>query len=167
MSLRRFRVAAVLPLAMLMLTGFRMPAAEEQAERMLYDVRGAFVTAQPDVSRDLITGTDILVDSAIRATSRSMMLPRTILTVRLSDTRRSPVLFGHRYSAKVTVKVISVGSGEPVAEGEFETSVMNFGKEPADSPLAEKIATRIASEFQLGRPHRAALLTSLASGATP
>lgn len=166
MFLKSVRIIAI-PLAVLMLAGFRMPAAEEQAERMLYDVRGAFVTAQPDVPRDLITGTDILVDSAIRATSRSMMLPRTILTVRLSDTRRSPVLFGHRYSARVMVKVISVGSGEPVAEGEFETSVMSFGKEPADSPLAEKIATRIASEFQLGRPHRAALLTSLASGGAP
>jgi len=166
MLLRSARIV-IIPLAVLMLAGFRMPAAEEQAERVLYDVRGAFVTAQPDVSPNLIAGTDILVDSAIRATSRSIMLPRTILTVRLSDTRRSPVLFGHRYSARVMVKVISVGSGEPVAEGEFETSVMSFGKEPADSPLAEKIATRIASEFQLGRPHRAALLTSLASGSAP
>lgn len=160
MVLRSLRIVLA-SLAVILLAGFRMPATDEASERLLYDVRGAFVTAQPDVSRELIARTDFLVDTAIRSTSRSMLLPRTILTVRIGDTKRAPLLFGVRHSANVTVKVISVGSGEPVAEGSFETSVLTFGKDASDSPLAEKIATRIASEFRLGKPQGAAMVTAL------
>jgi hypothetical protein len=157
------RIAAV-SLAVVLLTGFRMPAKEDVAERMLYDVRGAFVTAQPDISPELIAWTDSLVDASIQATTRSFMLPRTILTVKIGEAKRMPALLGTRYSASVTVKAISVGSGEPVAEGSFETSVLRFGKDGADQVLAEKIADRIASEFHLRDPRRSAVLTALSEG---
>ncbi len=166
MSLRSLRLV-IAPLAILMLAGFRMPVADEETERLLYDVRGAFVTAQPDVSRDLIARTDILVDAAIQATSRSMMLPRTILTVRISQTARAPILFGSRSTASVTVKVVSVGSGDPVAEGSFEVSALAFGKSNADTLLAEKIADRIAGEFRLEMPRRRAVATALVESARP
>ncbi len=166
MSFRPFQIA-VLPLAMLMLTGFRMPDANEDVERLLYDVRGAFVTAQPDISRELITQTDLMVDAAIQATSRSIMLPRTILTVRISRTARLPVLFGNRSTASVTVKVVSVGSGEPVAEGSFDVSALTFGKANADALLAEKIADRIADEFRLQMPRRRAVVTALVESHGP
>ena len=166
MFLRLLRIVFA-PLAVLLLASFRMPAAEQISEQLLYDVRGAFVTARPDVSRDLIAQTDILVDAAIRATSRSLLLPRTILTVRIGETTRSPLLFGNRYSATVLVKAIAVGSGEPVAEGGFEASVLTFGRDSADAPLAEKIAERIASEFRLDAPRRGAVVTALVDNPRP
>ncbi len=165
MSFRPFRIALA-PLAVLMLASFRMPATEEAAERPLYDVRGAFVTAQPTVPHELIAKTDILVDAAIRSTSRSIMLPRAILTVRIGEARRRPVLFGSRYSAAVTVKVISVSSGEPVAEGSFEASVLALRGDGTEASLAEKIAGRIADEFSLDPPHRSAV-TALLDGPRP
>lgn len=151
----------VASLAFVLLTGFRMPEKENAAERMLYDVRGAFVTAQPDVPPDLIAWTDSLVDASIQATTRSFMLPRTILTVRIGEAKRTPALLGTRYSASVTVKAVSVGSGEPIAEGSFEMSVLRFVAEGGNRVLAEKIADRIASEFQLKDPRRSAVLTAL------
>jgi hypothetical protein len=166
MSFRLYRLAAV-PLTVLTLAGFRMPVDGDMSERLLYDVRGAFVTAQPEVSRDLITRTDLLIDTAIRATTRSVMLPRTILTVRIGEARPSTILFGYRYSATVTVKAISVGSGDPVAEGSFEETSLAFGEQGAVDSLAEKIAGRIASEFRLANPHRAAVLTALVESGRP
>lgn len=162
MPVRSFRILFA-PLAVLMLAGFRMPPAEEVAERMLYDVRGAFVTAQPDVPHLLIAQTDILVDAAIRATNRSIMLPRTILTVRIGETKQVPQIFGKRFSASVVVKAISVGSGETVAEGSFETSVRVFGNDGAEASLAERIAERVASEFRLEAPRRSAVVTAFES----
>jgi hypothetical protein len=155
------------PLAILMLASFRMPAAEEASSQMLYDVRGAFVTARADVAHDLVAQTDTLLDASIRSTTRAMMLPRTILTVRIAETKRAPILFGNRYSATVLVKAISVGSGELVAEGSFETSVLTFARREADVSLAERIAGRIASEFRLDAPHRGSAVTALVNGARP
>lgn len=165
MSVNPFRLALA-PFAILLLAGFRMPAAEEGGERLLYDVRGAFVTAQAAVPHELIVKTDLLVDTAIQSTSRSMMLPRAILTVRIGETHKIPVLFGNRYSATVTVKVVSVSSGEPVAEGSFETSVLAFGKDVSEAALAEKIADRIASEFSLDAPRRT-MATALTDSSRP
>lgn len=165
MSFRLYRLTFA-PLAVLLLASFRMPANEEQAERMLYDVRGAFVTAQPTVSHELIVKTDMLVDNAIRSTSRSIMLPRAILTVRIGEAKKAPVLLGSRYSATVTVKVVSVSSGEPVAEGAFEASVFSFGKDITDAALAERIADRIADEFRLDAPGRATV-TALVGASGP
>lgn len=161
MSFRLVRLSIV-PLTVLMLTGFRMPVPGEVSERLLYDVRGAFVTAQPDVSRDLIARTDLLVDTAIQATNRTTMLPRTILTVRIDEVKPSQFLFGYRYQATVTVKAISVTSGDPVAEGSFQESSLAFGAQGAVDSLANKIADRIASEFRLASPQRTTAITAYA-----
>jgi hypothetical protein len=166
MSLSPSRFAAV-SLAMLVLTGFRMPAAQSSDGELLYDVRGAFVTAQPDVPSELIAWTDSLVDTSIQATTRSFMLPRAILTVRIGEARHMPVLMGNRYTATVTISVISVLSGEPVAEGAFSTSILRLGKEGAERVLAEKIAARIATEFRLEEPRRSAALTALSGSGRP
>jgi hypothetical protein len=148
-------------LAWLMLAGFRMPAADHDPDGLLYDVRGALVTAQPDVSHVLISQTDTLVDAAIRATSRPVMLPRTILTVRIAETDQQPTLFGSRASATVDVKAISVSSGEPVAEGTFVISVRTMRRDGADAALAQKIAQRIAAEFQLDGQGHGSVVTAL------
>jgi hypothetical protein len=166
MSFSPSRVLAV-SLAMLVLTGFRMPVAQPSDGELLYDVRGAFVAAQPDVSSELIAWTDSLVDASIQATTRSFLLPRAILTIRIDETQHTPLLMGNRYSAKVAIRVVSVLSGEPVAEGGFSTSVLRLGKEGAEMVLAQKIAERIAAEFRLEAPRSSAALTALSGDPPP
>jgi hypothetical protein len=147
--LRRSLRNALILFFVLPLAAFRMPSSDQNRQGLIYDVRGAFVTARPDVPRTLVTEVDSLVDVAIRATMRSSILPRTILSVRISEVSGTQVLFGMRQSAKVTVQAISVASGEAVAEGSFTTSVFVFNDHDADRALAEKVAARIAGEFRL------------------
>ncbi|MBW6424715.1 hypothetical protein KX729_24995 [Rhizobium sp. XQZ8] len=158
--LRRVVSIAIILLAALPLMAFRMPAASESGEKMLYDVRGAFVTARPDVPQGLVIQIDLLMDVAIRSTVRQKLLPRAILSVRIEETSHTPLMIGSRHAAKVTVKAISVSSGEPIAEGTFRTSVFLLNGEEADKGLAEKVADRISSEFRLldGRPTIASAL---------
>jgi hypothetical protein len=153
MLYRVFRLALIILTAM-PLAAFRMPVSSNARETLLYDVRGAFVTARPNVPQGLVIATDMLVDEAIRLTTRAAMLPRTIISVRIENAVHIPLLIGTRHEAKVTVQAISVGSGEPVAVGSFQASVFLFGNEDAEKALAEKIADRIATEFRLngGRP---------------
>lgn len=139
-----------------------MPTADHPTAKFLYDVRGAFVTAKPDVSQQLIATTDNLVDAAIRATVRSIMLPRTIISVRIDDTTETPFLIGFRRSATVTVQAVSVPSGDPIAEGTFTESVLLFDHKTADQHLAEKIASRISSEFRLDASHPLTLASAYA-----
>jgi len=157
---RVFRLAFIL-LAALPLTAFRMPDANETREKLLYDVRGAFVTARPDVPKELVIATDMLVDEAIRATVRSTMLPRTIIAVRIDKASHMPFLIGSRHEATVTVQAISVSSGEPIAEGTFKTSIFLLNGQEADRELAGRIADRIAGEFRLDGQHRPAIANAL------
>jgi len=157
---RRLVSIALIVLASLPLMAFRMPAASESGDKMLYDVRGAFVTARPNVPQGLVIQIDLLMDVAIRSTVRQKLLPRTILSVRIEETSHTPLMIGSRHQAKVTVKAISVASGEPIAQGTFSTSVFLLNGEEADKGLAEKIADKISSEFRLqdGRPTIASAL---------
>lgn len=157
---RVFRLAFIV-LAALPLMAFRMPDSGEAREKLLYDVRGAFVTARPGVPRALVIATDMLVDEAIRATVRATMLPRTIIAVRIDRASHMPLLIGSRHEATVTVQAISVSSGEPIAEGTFKTSVFLLDAEAADRQLAERITDRIAGEFRLDGPRRPAIANAL------
>ncbi|WP_117191077.1 hypothetical protein [Rhizobium terrae] len=149
-------------LAVLPLTAFRMPAGNEAREKLLYDVRGAFVTARPTVPQGLVIATDMLVDEAIRSTVRKTMLPRTIISVRIEETSHMPLMIGSRHEARVTVKAISVSTGEPIAEGTFRTSLFLLDGGEADKALAERIADRITSEFRLdGQGGRPAIASAL------
>lgn len=143
--------AAVLPLM-----SFSMKTAENtRANGPVYDVRGSFVAAKPDIPAALVAGTDRRVDAAIRATVRSMSLPRAILTVRITRAGGLPILFGRRHEAKVTVDATSVTTGERIASATFTVSTTVFGKDNSvEDALAAKIADRIAAEFKLdgGRP---------------
>ena len=160
--LRRSLRTALILFFVLPLAAFRMPSSDQNRQGLVYDVRGAFVTAKPDVPQVLVTEVDGLVDVAIRATMRSSMLPRTILSVRISNVSATPVLFGSRHSANVTVQAISVASGEPVAEGGFTASVFIFDPHGADRALAEKVAARIASEFRLDTGAHGSLASAFA-----
>jgi hypothetical protein len=158
---RRLSRFALIVLAALPLTAFRMPAGHETREQFLYDVRGAFVTARGNVPQGLVIAIDMLVDEAIRATSRSTMLPRTIIAIRIEKTSQVPQLIGSRHEAKVAVQVISVSSGEAIAEGNFETSIFLLEAGDGNTALAEKIADRIAAEFRLKGDGRPAIASAL------
>jgi hypothetical protein len=159
---RHYLNLALIVAVSLPLTGFRMPSKSEAKNRLLYDVRGAFVTARGEVSQALVMTTDTLVDEAIRATLRSTMLPRTIIVVRIDKAARVPLLLGARHEASVTVQAVAVGTGEPIAEGHFDASVYLLQNDGADQVLAQKIAERIASEFRLDAPRHRAIVSALA-----
>lgn len=152
---------AVLFVSWLLLSSFRMTAADQPSEPLLYDVRGAFVTARADVSPGLIARTDRLVDAAIRSTIRQKALPRTILTVRISEAGYLPLVVGARFRAKVTIEATAVGNGERIATGGFSVSTFALDSEHADARLAERIAERIAREFRLQNGGPSTLATAL------
>lgn len=152
---------ALIIFAALPLMAFRMPTEDEKREKLLYDVRGAFVTARPDVPQGLVIATDMLIDEAIRTTVRSVILPRTIISVRIDAASHIPLLIGSRHEAKVTVRAISVVSGEPIAEGVFKTSIFLLDTKEADKELAGRIAERIAGEFKLDGGQRPAIASAL------
>jgi hypothetical protein len=152
----------VLGLAWLMLGGFRMAAVEEQAQQhLLYDVRGAFVSAHVDISRRLVADIDRLVDDSIRATFRQTAMPRAVLTIRIIDAGRLPLFVGARYRAKVTVEATAVGNGERIAVGSFAVTAFAFDADAGDALLAARVATRIAREFSLEDNAISTLATAL------
>jgi hypothetical protein len=153
---------SVLLLAFLTLSGFRMASGERQADgQLLYDVRGAFVSAKADVPRRLVADTDRLVDDAIRATFRQKSLPRTVLTIRIVETGRLPLILGGRYSARVIVDATAVGNGERIATGTFTVSTFALDRAYADRVLATRIAERVAREFRLQSVGPSTLATAL------
>ncbi|WP_131818955.1 hypothetical protein [Rhizobium sp. LCM 4573] len=131
------------------------------ADNLLYDVRGAVVTARADVAHKLVAETDRLVEEAISATVRQVSLPRTILAVRIDHTAYMPLIIGGRHEAKVIVEAISVGNGEPIAEGSFKASAFALDRTDGDTLLAERIARRIAAEFRLKERGGTTLATAL------
>lgn len=153
-------LVAVLPLLM----AFRLETASTGSVPLLYDVRGAFVAARPDVSAVLVSETDRLVNEAIITTVRQRVLPRTILTVRIESLARLPVLFGGKREAAVSVKAVAVTSGEVIAEGGFDVTVYSLNAKRIELLLAQGIADRVASEFQLSGERRSTLATALSSG---
>jgi hypothetical protein len=154
----------ILSCAALSLMSFSMKTAETtRSSGPIYDVRGAFVAARPDIPAGLVAGTDARVDAAIRATVRSMSVPRAILTVRITRAGGLPILFGRRHEAKVTVDATSVSSGERIASTTFTASVIVFGKDdPGEDALAAKIADRVAAEFKLGGGRPTTIASALA-----
>ncbi|MGI2031892.1 hypothetical protein ACRQ1B_05810 [Rhizobium panacihumi] len=152
-------VSAALPLM-----SFSMKTAENtRGSGPLYDVRGAFVAAKPDIPAGLIAGTDRRIDAAIRSTVRSMSLPRAILTVRITRAAGLPILFGRRHEAKVTVDATSVTTGERIASATFTVSTTVFGKDNGgEDALAARIADRVAAEFKLNGGRQTTIASALA-----
>lgn len=146
------------------LMSFSMKTADNaRGSGPLYDVRGAFVAAKPDIPAALIAGTDRRVDAAIRATVRAMSLPRAILTIRITRANGLPILFGRRHEAKVTVDATSVTTGERIATATFTVSTTVFGKDNSgEEALATRIADRVAAEFKLDGGRQATIASALA-----
>lgn len=144
------------------LMSFSIGPASDQP-RLYYDVRDAFVAARPDISRALMLGIDRQVGEAIKATDRTMVLPRVVLTVRLDRVERSDLLFGTRYTAAVTVKAAAVSNGDVIAAAIFDASAFALNAALADELLAARISQRIRREFRLSEPTRNQLASTALS----
>lgn len=156
------RLAVIVPAALLLMSFSIKAVDNKRGIGPIYDIRGAFVAARPDIPVALIAGTDRRVDAAIRATVRSMSLPRAILTVRITRAEGLAILFGRRHEAKVTVDATSVTTGERVASASFSVTTTVFGKDSPEDALAAKIADRVAVEFRLNGGRPATIASALA-----
>ncbi len=160
MHWRLFRIS-ILTISWLALAGFRLAGHDQPADPLLYDVRGAFVTAKPEISPALVAGVDRLVDDAIRATFRRKALPRAVLTVRIVEADYLPLVVGARFRVMVSVEATAVGTGEKIAAGGFTISAFALDAVHADSRLADRIADRVAREFRLNGTRPSTLANAL------
>lgn len=117
---------------------------------MIYDVRGAFVAARPDAPPDLMQSIQYRVSNAIDRTVRDRVLTRVVLTIRLLSVNRDAFLIGQKASVRVEVKAAAVGTGEVIAKARFTATVLGLETSSVDRDLADGIAERVMSEFQLG-----------------
>ncbi len=151
----------IIVLACFMLMSFRLEPEATSADRLLYDVRGAFVAARPDVAPALMQSIHAQVQNAIKTTARGETRPRVVLTIRLASVTRGPFLFGEKASAKVIVRAAAVATGEVIAEAKFTATVVSFDDEALDQELAYGVAERVIREFRLNRPGPTTLATAL------
>jgi hypothetical protein len=157
-SLKRLGIVL---LACMGLMSFKMERPASDGERLLYDVRAAFVVAKPDVSADIMQSVQYQISSAIDATRRERMRTRVVLTIRLISVTQRTFLFGERTSAKVSVRAAAVQTGEVIAEANFTATIVGMNKGSQEDELANGIADRVIREFSLSKPAPSTLATAL------
>ena len=157
-SLKRLGIVV---LACFTLMSFRLEPEATHADRLLYDVRGAFVAAQPDVAPALMQSIHAQLQNAIKTTARGEIRPRVVLTIRLASVTHAPFLFGERASARVIVRAAAVATGEVIAEAKFTATVVSFDNQSIEQDLAYGVAERVIREFRLNRPGPGTLATAL------
>ena len=88
----------ILVLACFVFMSFRLEPEATNTDRLLYDVRGAFVAARPDVAPALMQSIHAQVQNAIKMTARGETRPRVVLTIRLASSNVPPSCSesGHR-----------------------------------------------------------------------
>ncbi len=141
----------IIMLASLALMSFRLEPKAGEGERLLYDVRGAFVAARPDISPELMQSIHYQMSNAIKSTTRDKTRPRVVLTIRLISVDRGSFMFGERASARVVVRAAAVQTGEVVAETKFTATIIGIDKAAIDHELATGIVDRVLTEFRLDR----------------
>ncbi|NTJ42351.1 hypothetical protein G6L28_07015 [Agrobacterium larrymoorei] len=156
-----FRRLGTIALACLALMSFKLGPETTGGEKLIYDVRGAFVAARPDISPDLMQSIHYQISNAIEATTRGKIRPRVVLTIRLVSVAKNSMLVGERASARVIVRAAAVQSGEVIAETKFTATVVSLDKSSIEQDLASGIAERVISEFRLNRPSPSTLATAL------
>lgn len=156
-----FKRFGAIALACLALMSFRLGPETGSGEKLIYDVRGAFVAARPDISPDLMQSIHYQIANAISATTRVKLRPRVVLTIRLASVSKTSLLVGERASARVIVRAAAVQSGEVIAEARFTATVVSLDKSTVEQDLASGIAERVIGEFQLNRPSPSTLATAL------
>ncbi len=145
------RLCVLLPMS-LVLMSFRLEPEARDADRLLYDVRGAFVAAKPDVSAELMQTIHYEISNAVESTNRDRTRPRVVLTIRLLDVTKASLIFGERASARVVVRAAAVQTGEVVAESKFTATLIGIDKSSTERELAHGIAERVITEFRLNHP---------------
>lgn len=157
----RLKRLGIVVLACFTLMSFRLEPEATNADRLLYDVRGAFVAARPDVAPALMQSIHAQLQNAIKTTARGEIRPRVVLTIRLASVTRGPFLFGERASARVIVRAAAVATGEVIAEAKFTATVVSFDNQSIEQDLAYGVAERVIREFRLSRPGSTTLATAL------
>ncbi|NSZ62778.1 hypothetical protein G6L16_005420 [Agrobacterium tumefaciens] len=157
----RLKRLGIVVLACFTLMSFRLEPEATNADRLLYDVRGAFVAARPDVAPALMQSIHAQLQNAIKTTARGEIRPRVVLTIRLASVTRGPFLFGERASARVIVRAAAVATGEVIAEAKFTATVVSFDNQSIDQDLAYGVAERVIREFRLSRTGPTTLATAL------
>lgn len=152
----------ILLLASFALMSFRLEPEVGDVDRLLFDVRGAFVAAQPNISGDLMQSIQYQISNAIRSTTRDKGRPRVVLTIRILSVSKGSFIFGERASARVVVRAAAVQTGEVIAQASFTATILDMDKSLIDHELASGVAERVISEFRLNRP--APLATALFPG---
>ena len=80
---RQLKRIGVVMLTSLALMSFRLGPETREGDRLIYDVRGAFVAARADISPELMQSIHYRVSNAINDTVRVRARPRVVLTIRL------------------------------------------------------------------------------------
>ena len=124
-----------------------------QDERLpRYDVREVAVLANGRVSPALIRGVDSRVSHAISATIRTQPLPRVVLSVKIDRVVKGVGESRDRNEATFSVDVFAVDNGALLANGMFKAISYSTSADSAELGLAEEIAARIRSAFDLMTP---------------
>ncbi|WP_337266754.1 hypothetical protein [Oryzifoliimicrobium ureilyticus] len=151
MGLRKFSYCLAVP-ALFSLAGC---IGFEKAETgPVYDVRNALVTAGPGIASELMLGVGDRVNAAINATVRQQVYPRVILTIRIASVEKKQGIQKNRNVAHVSVDAASVDDGSVIAVSSFAVASIAYDDNSADQILAEDIAARVRSIFQLSTPRR-------------
>lgn len=160
-QLKRFGMVL---LASLALMSFRLGPETGERDRLIYDVRGAFVAARPDVSPELMQSIHYQVANAINDTVRVRARPRVVLTIRLESYSKGSLLLGQRASVKAVVRAAAVQTGEVIAEAKFTVTAIGIDASSIERDLAFGVAERVISEFKLNRTAPSTLATALFPG---
>lgn len=124
-----------------------------QDERLpRYDVREVAVLARGRVSPALIRGVDSRVSHAISATIRTQALPRVVLSVKIDKVVKGIGENRDRNEATFSVDVFAVDNGALLGNGMFKAISYSTSADTAELGLAEEIAARIRSAFDLMTP---------------
>jgi len=160
MLMRPIRLS-IIAIACISLMAFKLGPTVDDNDRLIFDVRNAFVTSRSDIPAELMQRVHHHVTTAIQTVSRSKVRPRVILAIRIEPVEHSDMIVGKKASSRVNVRATSVSSGEIVAEAKFRATTIGWTKQTALEKLGDGIAQQIIREFRLTTDERPSLLNAL------
>lgn len=161
MSTGPFRLT-LLYLACLALMSFKMEAVNSDDDRLIYDVRSAFVTSRSDIPAELMQRVHHHISEAIQKVTHSRIHTRVILAIRIAPIDQSEMLIGHKAGSAINVRATAVATGEVVAEARFRATALGWTKTSALEKLGDGIAQQIINEFRLTPDERSNIVSALA-----
>lgn len=118
------------------------------------EIRGAIVTANAGVSRNIARLLKQQLDKSIRSTHRPVPLRRAVMNVHLVNVIQFADLDGHgnRTQTEVSVTLTDVETGQPVSVQSYQIHSFALNQRSADFAAAETIAARLRAEYALAQP---------------